>query len=81
MEGNEEKKEFENNNDKPALLKAVEIILANPADIKKEALGLYRTFAASNPSVRAGRPASRVNPSRRPIPAKPEPDTGAKPDE
>lgn len=44
MEGNAEQKEYEKNNDKPALLKAIEIILANPADIKKEALDLYNQY-------------------------------------
>lgn len=35
MEDNTNRKNYDNGNDKPVLLKAVEIILADPAEIKK----------------------------------------------
>ncbi len=36
--------------DKPKLLKAVELILAKPEDIKKESIQLMTKFKKSNPS-------------------------------
>ncbi len=44
MEDNTNQKNYDNGNDKPVLLKAVEIILADPAEIKKEAIALRNKF-------------------------------------
>ncbi|MGI6085629.1 MAG: hypothetical protein ACOYIF_09310, partial [Acetivibrionales bacterium] len=44
MEDNTNRKNYDNGNDKPVLLKAVEIILADPAEIKKEAIALRNKF-------------------------------------
>lgn len=44
MEDNNSNQNFDPNDDKPVLLKAIEIILADPADIKSETLKLYQKY-------------------------------------
>jgi hypothetical protein len=40
----------DSSNDKPVLLKAVELVLAEPADIKQETESLLKKFAKEHPS-------------------------------